>query len=69
MTVDILGDVQEETESHRVDQQDNLKKISDDEADLSELIKMIAKDYQHLQSFTSLVVPNVVKIPKYRCGR
>ena len=39
----VLGGAQVETESHWVDQQNNLNNISDDEEDQPEFIKMLAK--------------------------
>ena len=42
----VLDDGQAETEGHWVHREDNLNKISDDELDQSELIKMFAKHYQ-----------------------
>ena len=42
----VLGDGQTEIEIYRVDQWDNLKNICDDEADQSELSKILAEHYQ-----------------------
>ena len=41
----VLGDGQAQTESQRVNQYDYFKKICDDEANQSALIKTLAKQY------------------------